>query len=635
MYLPHPATPMRAPYLTGTNPVLARELRVSLRTAKTFLLLAVYVAILGAIVVSQFPSDTYLNMGAGHLAATEATAAQRGRDLFGNFCAAQVILVLILFPALATGMIGQERERRTLEPLLLTPLTPLQIIWGKAGGVLCLAVLLLLSTLPLTSLCFLLGGVSPQELVAAYTALLGLALLTISLGLYCAAKWTNSTRATLYCYLWLPVVAPFIVIFAPIGTALAGLYLIGGSFSILYNWWRRQAAAPLPRRLGPVWWVVFGILALGLFSLLIILQLQSGVAILYLSLSLTAYFFYLAYLGLQQAARELAQRPDPIAPLRTRVHDFKAEWERAVASPQVVYMPSPTGEYKDTAPITAPPPALKPLPVTYGVKPFLADNLNPVFARDLRAGLVGKIAYLLRFSYIAIIGTELLLLGVLLLQPDVSETSVQGWFAGWAYLHMLLLMVVGAWLGARSIAPEREQQTLPQLLTTPLTAHTIVHGKIMAVMVHTFYVFILGVPLALFLPALKLVPWSMALNFVVLELSFGVAAASWGLFCSVHGHTMRRALGLALGGIVAMVMGNVLLWSVVDLADIYALPLFPFKVMEFALTDTNIFKATDPILRPAHYPLYLTLETCLVYGLGTLMLLYLTAYAFKRYAQTA
>ena len=627
---------MHAPYLTGTNPVLARELRVSLRTARTFLLLAIYVAILGAIVVSQFPSDTYLNLSAGHQVTTDATAAQRGHDLYENFCGAQIILVLLLFPALATGMIGQERERRTLEPLLLTPLTPLQIIWGKAGGVLCLAILLLLSTLPLTSLCFLLGGVSPEELVAAYTALLGLALLTISLGLYCAAKWTNSTRATLYCYLWLPVVAPFVVIFAPIGTAIASLYMIAGSFMLLFRWWQRGAAAPMPHHLGRGWWVLFGILAMGLCYVLITLLFQPGVATLYLSLSLTAYLFYLAYLGLQQAARELAQRPDPVAPLRTRVHDFKAEWERSLAPSPVVYMPSPTGEYKEVAPPVAPPaPVLKPLPITYGVKPFLSDNLNPVFARDMRAGLVGKISYLLRFSYIAVIGTELLLLGILLLQPDVAEDSVQDWFAGWAYLHLLLLMTVGAWLGARSIAPEREQQTLPQLLTTPMTAPTIVQGKMMAVMAHTFYIFIMGVPLALFLPALKLVPWAVALNFIVLELAFGVAAASWGLFCSVHGHTARRALGLALGGLVSLVVGNVLLWSLVDYADVYALPLFPFKVMECALTSNHVLDSSSRLPIPPHFRSYLTIETLFMYGLGTLVLLYLTAYAFKRYAQTA
>ncbi|MBV9468196.1 MAG: ABC transporter permease subunit [Abitibacteriaceae bacterium] len=267
----------------------------------------------------------------------------------------------------------------------------------------------------------------------------------------------------------------------------------------------------------------------------------------------------------------------------------------------------------------------------------MPDGVNPVFARDLRAGLVGKFAYLLRFSYVAVIGTELLLLAILLLQPDISEESVQGWFTAWANLHMLLLITVGAWLGGRSIAPEREQQTLPQLLTTPLTAPTIVYGKMMAVMVHTFYVFVMGVPLALFLPGLKLIPWAMALCFIALEMVYGACAAAWGLFCSVHGYTVRRALGLALGGVLILMMANVLLTPFIDFADVYALPLFPFKIMQIALNSGiasngyNAGYAGSPM--PSHTP-YLVLETLCLYAVSTLLLLFLTARAFKHYAQT-
>jgi hypothetical protein len=43
------------PLLPGGNPVLGRELRVALRNERAFALMALYVAILGAIVASQFP----------------------------------------------------------------------------------------------------------------------------------------------------------------------------------------------------------------------------------------------------------------------------------------------------------------------------------------------------------------------------------------------------------------------------------------------------------------------------------------------------------------------------------------------------------------------------------------------------
>jgi ABC-type transport system involved in multi-copper enzyme maturation permease subunit len=180
----HPSQ-VSAPAATGGNALLAREIRAALRNVRAFALLAIYVAALGAIVVSQFPSEANVDLQGG---------GQKGRDLFVVFLSAQAFLVVAMLPSLSVGALAQERERQTLQPLLLTPLTPLQIVWGKAGGALALAFILLLATLPLTSLCFLLGGISPGELLGAYAALLGLALFCIGVGIYCAAHWKNTTR---------------------------------------------------------------------------------------------------------------------------------------------------------------------------------------------------------------------------------------------------------------------------------------------------------------------------------------------------------------------------------------------------------------------------------------------------------
>jgi ABC-type Na+ efflux pump permease subunit len=126
--------------------------------------------LLGAIVVSQFPGNVEIDL--------QSDGGAKGQGLFRTLVWGQVALILAILPALSTGALAQERERQTLQPLLLTPLSPLQIVWGKAGGVLSLVGLLLLATLPLTSLCFLLGGVSPGMLVAAYAGILGLAIFT-------------------------------------------------------------------------------------------------------------------------------------------------------------------------------------------------------------------------------------------------------------------------------------------------------------------------------------------------------------------------------------------------------------------------------------------------------------------------
>ncbi len=208
------------PLLTGTNPILSRELRVALRNERAFALLAVYVAVLGAIVASAFPADSSFSVNP-----TRAGGSAPGYDLFITFCQTQAILVLVLVPALSAGALAQERERRTLESLLLAPLTPLQIVWGKAVGVLAFAGLLLLSTVPLTSLCFLLGGVSPGMVLAAYVVLLGLAASITALGLYCSARWQSATQATVACYAMLPFGVVLLGMAAFPGSILAGVML--------------------------------------------------------------------------------------------------------------------------------------------------------------------------------------------------------------------------------------------------------------------------------------------------------------------------------------------------------------------------------------------------------------------------
>ena len=680
---------MDATFLPSGNPVLTRELRVVLRNARTFALLAIYVSVLGAVVMSQFPGGQALSFDGGR--------ATMGRQLFGTFFMAQLVLVLVLVPGLATGTLAQERERRTLEPLLLTPMTPLGIVWGKASGVLALTGLLLLATLPLTSLCFLLGGVSPGELVSAYAVLLGLALFTTALGLYCSSKWSSTTQATVLCYAYLPVLLALITIFVAPGMLVSGILILLWGFGRVAVWWRSKSEAALPKMLGPLWelllWMVQGALAIMLLYLMVT-NYEIGIIIVGV-LFFSSYLFVAAYAILREAAREMAQKQVQMGPMRERVQDFKEEWQRAVAAPETAYLPAPTGphSYSSIAPQTDPFAALArsenaPLPgmtlpqsvsqsasqnapevpimqaalvpiapvpatpktvsrkdkITYGVEPFLSDTLNPIFAKDMRAGLFGKSQYFFRFAYGATILTEVLLL--LFVGLDSSTSSLFNFTDGWARLHMILLLCAGAFFGARSLAPEREQQTLPQLLTVPLPSSAIIGGKIMAVMAYTSYVFLMALPLMLLLPMLGELPWSMTILFLGLELAFGAFAAAWGLFCSIQCLTVRRALGWSLGGILVLLLGGPLLDEVVrglmastsgdpflDSLRYYMNVALPLPALESAMRTFapafNNYGATASQMDVAAT----SLATMFLYLALTAILLVTTARAFKHYAQ--
>ena len=282
-----------------SNPVLIRELRANLRNARAFGLLALYVALLGAVVTANFPGETAIDL--------QSDGGARGRDLFFWLFGGQVALILAILPALSTGALAQERERQTLQPLLLTPLSPLQIVWGKAGGVLSLVGLMLLATLPLTSLCFLLGGVDTGMLVMAYSAILGLAVFTTGFGLYCSARWQSATRALMSCYALLPIVIALVMVAMPLGALFSGLFCLFLLFYGLVQLFQKGRDAPLAKRFGRVYGsAIYAAAPLIFVGLLWLMWADRNIGLIVVGVGFVlSYFVLVTQWGLLQTAREL------------------------------------------------------------------------------------------------------------------------------------------------------------------------------------------------------------------------------------------------------------------------------------------------------------------------------------------
>jgi len=174
------------------NPVLTRELLVNLRATRSFALQFAYVVFLGVVVYFAWP-------------ATEAGVAQVGsgaaQRLFDLFFLGQFFLVALVAPTFAAGTITGEKERKTYEMLLASPLEPLTILVGKLLSSLTYLVLLILSSLPLMILCFLLGGILLSEIVRAYLILV-LAAGTFGLiSLACSSFFRRTSSALVVSYL--------------------------------------------------------------------------------------------------------------------------------------------------------------------------------------------------------------------------------------------------------------------------------------------------------------------------------------------------------------------------------------------------------------------------------------------------
>ncbi len=123
------------------------------------------------------------------------------QQLFNLFFLGQFFLVTLVAPTFAAGSITGEKERKTYEMLLASPLDPVTILIGKLLSSLAYLVLLIISTLPLMILCFLLGGILLSEIVRAYLILI-LAAGTFGLiSVACSSYFGRTSSALVVSYL--------------------------------------------------------------------------------------------------------------------------------------------------------------------------------------------------------------------------------------------------------------------------------------------------------------------------------------------------------------------------------------------------------------------------------------------------
>ena len=144
------------------NPVLNKEFRLRMRSPRAmwtlfFYLFAIGLMALSAIYLSQEVS------GSG-----SAFNPEISRLLFQFLSMAQLGLIALMAPGLTAGVISGEREKQTLNLLLTTQQSSATIILSKLVSSLSFMVLIVISTLPIYSMMFLYGGVSPKQLLLVF-----------------------------------------------------------------------------------------------------------------------------------------------------------------------------------------------------------------------------------------------------------------------------------------------------------------------------------------------------------------------------------------------------------------------------------------------------------------------------------
>ncbi|MER2089981.1 MAG: ABC transporter permease [Sporosarcina sp.] len=143
------------------NPVLFKELKLRFRSPKSFIGILFYLIAM-CIFVFGFIFTTMNLSGTSYFRPSESFI------LFGLLSFIQLGLVLFITPGLTAGAISSEREKQTLPILLTTSQSSFQIISGKLSSSIAFLLLLIVAGLPVYSLVFLFGGISPLDFAKVF-----------------------------------------------------------------------------------------------------------------------------------------------------------------------------------------------------------------------------------------------------------------------------------------------------------------------------------------------------------------------------------------------------------------------------------------------------------------------------------
>ncbi|GAC1374432.1 MAG: ABC transporter permease [Ktedonobacteraceae bacterium] len=191
--------------------LLTKELRLRLRSERTMWGLVSYVVLIGLLGWFIYYSSMRSNSSPDNF----------GSSLYTWLIGIQFFLIFCMTPAYTSTAINGEKQRQTFDLLVCSQLSAFSLSAGKLVAGLVNALLLIAAVLPVFSLVFLFGGVSPLQFLETLLVFVVSALLLGTIGLFYSALLKSpvlSTTLTYFtCLVW--VVLPyFLAIFWGITT---------------------------------------------------------------------------------------------------------------------------------------------------------------------------------------------------------------------------------------------------------------------------------------------------------------------------------------------------------------------------------------------------------------------------------
>lgn len=146
-----------------------------------------------------------------------------GRGLFIDVLKIEYAALLLLVPAMTASALTVEKERETLPLLLLTRMSPSEIILQKYISRVVPILSYVLLSFPLMAVAYSYGGVTSADLIAACTTLLLAVLYSAAFSLLCSSYFRTTVEAVIAVYLGQVAVSWMTCGLAPLACGISGV----------------------------------------------------------------------------------------------------------------------------------------------------------------------------------------------------------------------------------------------------------------------------------------------------------------------------------------------------------------------------------------------------------------------------
>lgn len=534
--------------------ILQREIGSVSRRWTSYLIRAVFVLLLATIVTIVWASEASWGRNLSYSRMSEA-----GRALFAGLFVTEIVLVSLVGPLVTGGLIAQERERRTLDLLFMTPMRNFEIVFGKFLSRMAYLLGLILLSTPVLLGCLIFGGVAPDEILLA-------ALLVFISGLWSGAIGMFLSAFTRKGYLAV-VSAYFMLLLQCLGLPMV--------VALTYLW--SGPPGPAFFLTSPQLYAIARMVSEGSVSFwgVDIWAAVSGVTTL-LSLLLVA--LSAAFLRREPVAgtptppgadTKVRRKAKPVGDLLGRVGRVFG-WFLLVGSLllMVVFIPYAWEESKGfiLVPVGGAAAVLVRVVRMQRRRPAMQRRVweNPVAWREIVSQsspgltrLVNLVLFTMAgflFLFVAVGGGDL-----------ADEEAFHGIYLG---LELCAVLVAAIVLGAASIGQEADSGRLDILLGTPLSPAKILRGKMLGVFVSLapllIFMLVHAVAAGLVCHRPGLTGVSLALGIIAAQVLFQI---SFALYLGLQFRQTGRAIGVGLAAVLSLYLLLPILMAIMDFSE--------------------------------------------------------------------